>query len=196
MSGFEIAEVVLAGVSVVQSAVQSAEGGLSFTSDQLTYPDKLERVGDAQTMETQAAHLWSVGYFVNNNTVIKLYGEFSNSNEPATPSNRVMANVRLGVDATTTYSQSALSFSANALNTPYGTAEDPRIRFECTGRFDPAGVGDCGFRVIIEIDTHAYVQLIDADFTHGTGDFMDLTPSGFGLSVGPVTSDDGSQPRG
>jgi len=178
-----VAGLVLGGISIVQAAIQGSQGGLSYSSDQITYPRELERVGDARAKSREAAYFFSAGIFFNNETSFKVHGDFSDSYEPANRSNRVMANVYIDLDETTSYSQSLLTFNARALQTPYGTPEDPKVRFVCTGRFDPAGPGDCSYRVVLEVDQHCYVKAVETQITMGEGNLRGYETIGFGLIV-------------
>jgi len=178
-----VAGLVLGGTSIVQAAIQGSQGGLSYSSDQITYPRELERVGDARAKSERAAYFFSVGMFFDNKTRFKVHGDFSDSREPANRSNRVMANVYIDLDETTSYSQSLLTFNARALQTPYGTPEDPKVRFVCTGRFDPAGPGDCSYRVVLEVDQHCNVEAVETQITMGEGDLTGYKHTGFTLFV-------------
>lgn len=183
LEAVEVAAVVLGGIGIVQTAIQGSQGGLSYTSDQITYPKELERVGSAESRSSDAAYFFSSGIFTDNKTRFRVHGDFSDSYEQPNRSNRVMANVYIDLAETTTYSQSLLTFNARALQTPYGTPEDPKVRFVCSGRFDPAGPGDCSYRVVLEIDQHCTVNAVETQITNGEGNLMNLSPIGFGLIV-------------
>ena len=179
----EAAGVALSGVSVVQDRLASTQGGLSYSSDQITYPRDLERVGATKPVNRTVATFTSIGMFTDNETEFSLHGDFSDSYETATTSNRTMANVYIEIENTTTYSQSLLTFSARALATPYGTPQDPKIRFVCTGRFDPAGSGDCSYYVVLEINQHGHAHAVEGRITSGTGDLNLYGMSGFTLWI-------------
>ncbi len=182
-TGVEIAGLVLGGISIVQAAIQGSQGGLSYTSDQITYPRELERVGNARSKSETAAYFFSAGMFTDNETRFKVHGDFSDSYERANRSNRVMANVYIDLDETTSYSQSLLTFNARALQTPYGTPEDPKVRFVCSGRFDPAGPGDCSYRVVLEVDQHCKVNTVESQITNGEGNLQGYEYTGFTLFI-------------
>jgi hypothetical protein len=157
----EVAGAVLAGMSVVQDRIQNSQGGLTYTSDQITYPRDLERVVGVESRSLPVAEFnQPLAMFTDTQTIFYLHGDFGRG---------VMANVYIDVEDTTTYSTSLLSFSAKALQTPYGTPEDPRIRFVCTGRFDPAGFGDCGYRVVLEVDQTGHATPVERTITSGEG---------------------------
>jgi hypothetical protein len=172
-----VAGLGLSALGIIPSFVK-VTGELSYDSDQITYPKDLPRVAKTKSMERTVASFRSYGLFSNNKTDFKLYGEFSS--DPESP---IMANVYFSLDNTTEYSYSALSFSAKALATPYGTPEDPRIRFVCTGRFDPAGKGDCRYRVVIEINKYGHATCIEQKITAGKGDLHVYKCLGFQLFV-------------
>ncbi len=174
---------VMGGLAIGQSQINQVSGGLVYDSDQITYPKDLARVGKTTTKSVKAAEFMSLGMFSDNKTVFNVHGEFSDSAEPPTDKNRVMANVYIDMASTTTYSKSDLSFHAKALQTPYGTPEDPKVRFACNGRFDPAGPGDVSYRAVLEVDQHGNVAVIEFEFTNGKGSVVKSATQGFFVFV-------------
>jgi hypothetical protein len=175
--------VALAGLGIIQDRISYSTGGLQYNSDQISYPNDLRRVGRREPIARTIAEFRSIGLFSDNKTVFKLHGDFSDSYEDANETNRVMANVYIDLDDSSSYDYSFLSFRAVALQTPYGTPEDPRIRFVCSGRFNPAGVGDCNYRVVLEIDQHGDANCIEKKITSGSGKINGYRTSGFVLWV-------------
>jgi hypothetical protein len=177
----------LSGLAIAQSQINGVAGGLSYKSDQVTYPNGLSQVpATAREIEGQAAEFYSYGTFVDNKTKFKLHGTFGTKTEKTPQGEQttpVMANVYIDLAETTSYSKSELSFEAKAMSTPYGTPTNPKIRFVCSGRFDPAGFGDCNYRVVLEVDKHGNVACIDKKITSGKGKVTDYSPIGFKLTV-------------
>jgi hypothetical protein len=173
----------LAGLGLLQNQVNNPGEGLSYTSDQVTYPKELQRVGQTTRVNKTIARFRSFGAFSDNVTDFNLDGEFSKSYEKNNGTNRTMANVNIDLANTTSYSSSRLTFQAKALQTPYGTPENPKIRFVCSGRFDPVGIGDCNYRVVLEIDQHGNAYCIEQSITSGKGDLSTIGSSGFMLFV-------------
>ena len=174
------AGLVLGGVSIVQSQVNASNGGLTYSSDQITYPKDLARVEGLAHKELEIAHFFSPGDFVDNDTTLKLHGDFT-PNPEATPA---MANVYIDLANTTTYYTSLLTFRAAALQTVYGSQQKPCIRFVCTGRFDPAGGGDTTYRVVVEVDQWGHVGIITREILNGDGTIHDKG-AGFEVRVEP-----------
>jgi hypothetical protein len=177
------AGLALAGLGLVQNQVNQNADGLSYSSDQVTYPKDLQRVGETRRVDKTIARFRSYGAFSDNVTDFNLYGDFSKSYEKANETNRTMANVYIDLANTSSYYSSRLTFQAKALQTPYGTPENPKIRFVCSGRFDPAGIGDCNYRVVVEIDQHGNATCVEQSITSGKGDLSTLGGSGFLLMV-------------
>lgn len=176
------AGVAFAGVGLVQNQINGSQGGLTYSSDQLTYGEGERTVGRARHVSRQAARFFSAGLIFNNATTFKLHGEFGQGQDGKPR----MFNVYIDLDETTTYAAqggSALSFSARGLQTPYGTPEDPRLRFVCSGRFDPAGLGDCAYRVVLEVDKGGFVSVVESKLINGSGNLMQVSPIGFALIV-------------
>lgn len=165
----------LAALGILQNQVNNPGNNLSYSSDQVTYPKDLSMVpGSTKFIKQEIAHFFSYGAVVDNDTTFNLCGDFGKG---------IMANVRIELGKTTTYYTSALSFTAKALQTPYGSVEDPKIRFTCSGRFDPAGLGDCSYYVVLEIDQNGMVTPIEASIVNGSGD-LTASLGGFDLTIG------------
>jgi hypothetical protein len=173
----------LSGLGIVQNQVNGSQGGLNYTSDQITYPNGLQTTGDAKGKTIQAAKFFSSGAFSNNETKFCVHGYFGQKDKEGRPT---LANVYIDLEETTSYTSpggSLLSFNARAEQTPVGTPNNPRIRFVCSGRFDPAGVGDCSYRVVLEIDQYGSVKVIKKQIVNGKGNLMAYSPIGFLLIV-------------
>jgi hypothetical protein len=136
-----------------------------------------------KAIATPAAEFYSYGAFTDTLTKFVLHGDFSDSSEPAVSGNRVMANVYIDLDNTTTYYKSELGFKCIGLQKPYGTPDDPRLRFVCTGRFDPAGPGDLSYRAVLEVNQHGKVNCVEFQLTNGSC-YVDIRPgAGFKVSL-------------
>lgn len=184
LSAGDTAGIAIGTVGILQSQINSSQGGVVFQSDQATYPTGLGIVPSTnREINTQAARFTSRGNFVNNDTNIHLRGNMGTSTE----GHPIMANLRLVIYDTTSYSHSALSFTARALTTPYGTVGDPHIRFECSGRFDPVGSGDATYYVILNIDKNGGCKAIEKRITNGEGTLTERGWNGFTLDIGTPT---------
>jgi hypothetical protein len=166
---------VLAAIAIVQQGAQTA-GGLVWQTDEITYPKSTASASGTESLDYQAAHFYAPGNFTDCDTYFVAKGDFSV--DPP-----ILANVRIMLSTTTTYSSSSLSFTAKALDTAFGTPQDPRVRFECTGRFDPAGPGDASYDVVLEVNRSGEVHVISAQLTNGGGHLIDQSPSGFKLDM-------------
>jgi hypothetical protein len=177
------AEVILAFVQVMQGAHGDNKGGLTWQSDEARYPGDLARVGEAKDQTVVAVEFVSrIDFMIGlggqkadvepSSTIMAISGSYSRSSDELTETNRVMANTRFVVSHTTLDSDAdaSLSFHANALDTPEGSADDPRIRWECTGAFDPymqsPGFFDIQYRLVFEQDQHGDIRLIHHEFPH------------------------------
>ncbi len=186
------AGLTLEGISLVKDIISSNEGGIGYKSDQITYPAGLSYVPEDANPQTPA--VFSVGklgsLFHDDAILFTLRGNFrayeqtiiDDPNSILTP---VMANVYVQLETSSKSSFSSLEVQFTALQTPYGSAEDPRIRFNVAGRFDPAGTGDTLFHGVIEIDAQANVNLIvtDSAIEAGDGEISDNSPGGFGVGI-------------
>jgi hypothetical protein len=171
------AEVGLAALGIIQNQVSSSNGGLSYTSDQVTYPKDLNMVpGSTTPIDTTIATFASEGWFTaDHDTQFNLKGDFGLG---------IMANVRIDLEGTTSYSKSDLNFNAKALQTPYGTLADPRIRFVCSGKFDPVGFGDCSYSSTLEINQFGKIKVLENRITNGEGYLFGGIGGGFRLRIG------------
>jgi hypothetical protein len=170
----------LAGVSILPSHINGVNGGLVYTSDQVTYPKDLEQVDLRAPEHTRrAACFFSKGLLENDSTMFIMHGNFGRDSK----GRLIMANVYIDLESTTTYSGSELSFNARAMQTPYGTPDSPKIRFVCYGRFNPAGSGDCSYRVELEVNQSGFVKVVKAQKVSGQGDLRDRSPYGFTLVI-------------
>jgi hypothetical protein len=179
-----VAGLVLSTIGVGKSFMPPSEGGLSYSSGQITYHEELGRIGVRLKNKTPlAAVFWSNRLTGDCRTTFCLHGDFSDSNEPATASNRVMANVFIALDKTTTYPYSKLSFTAVPLEHAYGEAQDPRIRFKCEGWFDPLGSGEAGYFAVLEVDQHANVNCVEFRLTNGEAIHYENTNQGIEIEI-------------
>jgi hypothetical protein len=175
ITAVEAIGLAMGGTSILQSQINEAPGGLSYESDQISYPSEQKQVPPgAREVSVRAAEFFSPGRFVDNHTVFNLHGVFAKG---------TMANVYIDLAETTTYAKSELSFKAVAMQTAYGTPEDPQLRFVCTGRFDPAGPGDASYRAGLEVDQTGSVNCIDFTFTNGEGEQTQRPGRGFHLRL-------------
>jgi hypothetical protein len=185
-TGAEVAGLALAAGGLLQGQVNGKQDGLTFSSSVLQYPKEQARVGpNLKHVSKLAAEFFAGGSVFDNKTKFYLRGEFSDSSAPPTATNRVMSNVYIDVESTTTYYASTLSFAAIGLDTAYGTAADPKLRFVCQGRFDPAGAGDVGYRAVLEIDQHANVNCVEFSLIHGDAFVYQSTTEGFRIELNP-----------
>jgi hypothetical protein len=174
----------IGAVNVGQSLIQNQRGGLSYSSEQLTYPkDKKQISKDMPTVKTQVAHFRSSGYVSDNDTTFAIIGDFGEDMDEKGNSTPFMANVFIDLGKTTTYYESKLSFNARGLQTAFGSAKDPRIRFSCTGEFDPAGPGHCFYQALIEVNRHGSVNARDLKITSGKGNITPFADHGFELTI-------------
>jgi hypothetical protein len=181
--------VVLKAVSVLKNMVDKGQGGVNYSSDQITYPHDLALVDDAVSKSKMVAYIHKSGYVYQSDAIsFSVYGEFRAydqviENDPNSVVTPVMANVYIDLDQSDKAGLTELDIRFTALNTAFGTAEDPRIRFVCDGHYDPAGSGDTRFRAVVEIDQQANVNVIDKQVTGGDGIISDESPSGFSVTV-------------
>lgn len=174
ITGVEAAGLVMGAVSLADG-VPLTKGGLSYQCDQLSFPADQQPVSkEAHSVSVRAAEFLSKGRFSDNHTVFNLHGDFGQG---------VLSNVHIDLDETTTYFRSELSFRATGMNVAYGTADDPRLRFVCTGRFDPVGRGDATFRAVLEVDRGGNVYCIESKFVNGSGRFLHSSGRGFSLEL-------------
>jgi hypothetical protein len=182
---------VLKGVTVLKGMFDKGQGGITYTSDQITYPDDLKAVPDDLTRSggSMAACIGKRGYvYASDNIWFRVQGQFREYDQtilgdPNSVTTPVMANVYVDLEESEKAGLTELEIHFTALRTPYGTAEDPKIRFVCDGRYDPAGTGDTRFRSVLEIDQKGYVNVIEHDVTGGDGVMSDDSPNGFFLTI-------------
>jgi hypothetical protein len=184
------AGLVLKEISVLKDMVDKGQGGISYTSDQITYPKDLERVDDTIYSRTQPiASIHKSGYVYHSDDIVfYVHGEFRAYdqlilNDPNSVVTPVMANVYVDLDHSEKAGLTQLEIHFTALQTPFGSPEDPRIRFVCDGHYDPAGSGDTRFRAVVEIDGQANVNVVESEVTGGDGVLTDNSPKGFDLTV-------------
>jgi hypothetical protein len=185
-------EAALAAIGVVSGYISGGSGGLSHSSDMNTYPKDLASVGDAYPREHTAAFIYKQGELFTDELTFEVHGDFraydqqilEDPNSIVWP---VMANVYItlagALAANKISSKSELSIAFKAMETAYGTPQDPRVRFLCEGHFDPALTGDTQFRVVLEVDQDANVNVIQQEITIGDGVLADNSPRGFSLHI-------------
>jgi hypothetical protein len=180
---------VLSLIAVSSDYVKGGSGGLVHSSDMITYPKDLVQVGDAYAKTNAAAYIGKHGYVYTDSVNFDLHGDFraydqqilDDPNSIVWP---VMANVNITLGSLSDMSsKSELSIAFKAMATAYGTPEDPRLRFLCEGHYDPALTGDTRFRVVLEIDQNASVNVIEQEITMGDGVLADESPHGFSLRI-------------
>ena len=180
---------VLEYIKVEHDYMSSGSGGLVYSSDMVTYPRDLQRVDDAYPKTNQVAYFGKQGYVYTDKVWFELHGEFRPfeqliEGDPNSITMPVMANVYITLaQFSDMSSKSELSISFKAMDTAYGTAEDPRIRFLCEGHYDPALTGDTRFRAVLEVDQNANVNVIEYGITMGDGVLSNESPSGFALRI-------------
>jgi hypothetical protein len=183
-------EPVLKTLNVLRDMTSDSQGGVSYTSDQVTYPHDLERVPEDAYPSAQAAlYVHRQGYAYRDDQIsFAVRGNFRAFDQlilgdPNSVTLPVMANVDIYLNGVEKAGHTTLEVRFSADATPYGTAEDPRIRFRCEGHYDPAGTGDTRFTAVLEVDQHANVNVIGAQVTGGDGEIVDNSPAGFSLSI-------------
>jgi hypothetical protein len=182
-------ELVLKGISIVKDVISKGQGGVSYTSDQITYPHDLERVDEDVVSKMNAvASIGKTGALFSDAISFYVHGEFRAydqpiENDPNSLVMPVMANVYVDLQSSEKATLTELEIHFTALQTPFGTADDPRIRFLCEGHYDPAGTGDTRFRAVVEIDQNAKVNVIEQQKTGGDGALTDESPNGFSLTI-------------
>jgi hypothetical protein len=171
----------LSALGILQSQMNATGGGTNYTYDIVTYPREFAgRVPEPnESIETPAAKFYSLGFVDSNITQFVLAGHFA-VDESGKP---IMANVHFVLSHTTTYKYSELSFNTRVFPTPYGTEYDPQIRFECSGRFDPAGFGDCSYYAVLEVNKFGDVKTIKSKITNGEGELRASHYGGFSLVI-------------
>ena len=176
-------------VSVLKDMVNQGQGGITYTSDQITYPSDLDNVADAVTGRQTVAYIYKNGSFYEDDAItFMLHGEFRAfeqlvEGDPSSITTPIMANVYVDLESSKKAGLTELEIHFNAMQKAYGRDEDPRIRFVCNGRYDPAGSGDTRFRVVLEVDQNANVTVIESQVTGGDGVLQDNSPNGFSLTV-------------
>jgi len=179
----------LALIGVATNYITGGSGGLSHSSDMITYPQGLLQVADAYPKTNRAAYFSKQGYIYTDSIWFDLHGEFRAfdqliEGDPDSITEPVMANVYITLGTSSDMSsKSELSIAFKAMTTAYGTPQDPRIRFLSEGHYDPALTGDTRFRVVLEIDQNANVNVIEQQITMGDGVLSDESPGGFSLRI-------------
>lgn len=181
-------EIALSALSVVQGA----QSGDNWQADEVTYPAGLDftRATQLNTLEIPFAYFeYNIAQLFGEDAnrakiYFTLHGEFSQSSDeafgtddqPEIAANRVMKNchVRLSSFESPTRALDAFSLQADALDTPYGSADDPRIRWYVHGRFDPASFGDVDYSATLELDQRGNLTLVDKHL-NDTGYFSTAT---------------------
>jgi hypothetical protein len=187
-------EVVLSALQVVQGAA----GGDNWRSDQVTYPNDLERIDpslDLQYYCIPFAHFeyniadWvGEGHDTRASVDFVVEGYFSATNDEVTDLNRVMANcvVSLYSFDSPTRAFDSFSFNAEVEPTPFGTPEEPEIEWHVHGRFDPASFGDVDYDVSMRLNQWGQLWVVSSRL-NDTGYFstaqIEPASSGFSLTL-------------
>lgn len=190
------AELVLKALSVYKDTVGRSESGISWTSDQVTYPADLKGQLLSDDVFSKSGQVLVIsksgglnGLYAGDNIPFAVHGDFRAydqviENDPASIVMPVMANVYVSYEPSlsekATLTEVEVHFTA--LDTIFGKAEDPRIRYVCEGHYDPAGPGDIRFAVVVEVDQNANVYLVE----NRSGPDVSLTdnsPNGVYLTV-------------
>jgi hypothetical protein len=132
--------VALKAISVLKDVVSKGQGGLAYTSDQITYPNDLGQVPDDAFPKTQNVASMSkpASLYAGDSITFEVHGEFRAYDQlilddPNSIVMPVMANVYVDLYSSEKADLTELEIHFTALQTPYGTAQDPRIRFLCEG---------------------------------------------------------------
>jgi hypothetical protein len=183
-------DVVLKGVEVLSKMSSRDQDGIIWSTQHITYPRGLDRVDDDvfSRMQLVLSIFNSSPFFESDDIAFYMKGEFRAYeqlilNDPNSIVTPVMANVRIEPVRIQKSGSTKLDISFTALETSFGTAEDPRIRFECNGHYDPAGTGDTTFNALIEIDQQANVTVVSFQIVGGDGELGDDSPNGFTLRI-------------
>lgn len=128
------ADIALRAMSIVPTIISKGQDGVSYTSDQITYPSDLAAVpDDAYPKIGIVAGIGKVGSLYHGDSIdFNLHGEFrpydqlieDDPNSVVTP---IMANVYVDLYSSEKAGSSELEIHFTALKTAYGTAKDPRI---------------------------------------------------------------------
>lgn len=154
------------GVQVLQSAVQFGSFGFQIASSSASYPREiLDFLPDGKYKSREVIRFMAHGYWTNTCSVA-MAGFFSDDwnalvaqeAHPDIPANRYIKSLNFfeGADSET-LTLGLLTVDIKALETVLGSAEDPKLGFEVSGRFDPVGWGDERYSFRMMIDTHGYV---------------------------------------
>jgi hypothetical protein len=184
------------GLGIVTSLVDLVRGtpedrgAVIFTSDRITYPRGLEMAGpQVRRASARVARFFSVGQFADDEVTIMVVGDFGEIVQETNTRIGVLANLKLEIDRQDTVLPGTifgtrLEFTARAEETFFGTPTDPKVRFQCSGRFDASGIGDDEFTALIEVDRFCRVNLIDGrKITAGAGVFRPVRSGGFEFQV-------------
>lgn len=182
MSGSEL---VMKSVSVLSDMTSTSQDGISYTSDQVTYPADLDRVPeDAYQRSRGALWLYKQQQFYEDDSIqFSLRGYFRELEDLVIGDDHVdampvMANVDIYLDRVEKSGLTEVEVSFRAERQPHGTPEDPRIRFLCEGHFDAAGGGDTRFHAVLEVDQRADVNVVEQWIIGGDGELSNNSPNG------------------
>jgi hypothetical protein len=168
-------EFVLKALNVTRGVVAKSESGITWTSDQVTYPADLAGgvlPDDAYSKSKTVLYIhkegaWA-GMYPADDIWFSLHGHFRAyeqliENDPHSVVTPVMANVYVTYDAQLGSKAAATKVDVrfNALNTAFPPANDPRIRYVCQGHYEPAGGGHIPIHLVIEVDSEGKVKLIE-----------------------------------
>lgn len=181
---------VMKMVSVLKDMSSASQSGVSYTSDVATYPHDLAQVPeDAYAGQQAVLFVHKQGYAYHDDQItFMVSGNFRAydqliEGDPHSITMPVLANVGVHLEQVKKAGLTTLEVGFAAYPTPYGTPEDPRIRFHCEGHYDPAGSGDTRFAAVVEVDQHANVNVIEGHVVGGDGELTDNSPAGFAMGV-------------
>ena len=191
------AEFVLKGLAVAKDVISRSDSGITWTSDQVTYPADLKDNLLPEDVFPKSARLLRIskegsydGLFASDDILFTLYGKFRAYEEviqddPESVITPVIADAYISYDAhwsggKATMSKADVHFTA--LDTVAGTADNPKIQFLCQGHYDPAPDGYIAFEFVVEVDQEANVNLAE-DRSSSDAVVTDNSPNGVQLGV-------------
>lgn len=168
---------------VISDYIKKSSAQLNYSSDKVTYTTRPYRARSIRNIG-RVARFRSAGTFTSSiYTNFDLYGNFSFNHE----GRPYMEDVYIDLDyrSDTTFLLSRLSFSTRFIRVIDSDRDNPRIRIECSGRFNPFGLSDSRYVVVLEIDKVANVEII-GDHISGNGRLIPWRREGFLLDVRPT----------
>lgn len=164
MSGFDGAGLVLGLVEVVHDADGGAHDGIAWMSDHVSYTvDQRPVPGDELAVRAAVFSAYTVPGESASATFV-LHGVFGSAEgAPEMADCRILCADHHG------WGQwFGLSVGFHGLPTAVGTADDPRLRFQCHAELAVAGDGhDCHVNFVIEVDRFGAVEVESYEFEYG-----------------------------